>query len=85
MKPFQVMCVAPGIFDHITNMMIESPVTVGSPYTVVHQQMEPEGLFYSLSEFDRDLGFDARLFAILPEKSADEINEQEHEALIYQR
>lgn len=81
MKPFKVMCIKECVFDIDKKEFIESPVAVGSEYTVVISQREPEGLYYALEGFG-DIGFNARCFATLPEPSAEEMREEVRESIV---
>lgn len=80
--PFKVRCVLEVNYDYIKETPCNSPISIGSEYTVVHQQQEPECMVYALEGFDQDDGFDARLFAILPDISADEMQEEVREAIV---
>lgn len=71
-----------GNFEFVTGQRIGSPVKVGVEYHVIHEQQEPEGLYYSLIEFHPDMGFAAVLFVDLPEQSADEMGEESRESIV---
>lgn len=83
--PFQVMCISPTTVEIRKQMNVHSPVEVLREYTVVGVYTENNKVYYYLSGFGIDTVFLSTCFAILPEKSADQMSEEKHEAIIYQR
>lgn len=83
--PFRVLCVKRVNFDIVAKVPFTSPISVGSEYTVIDTLEESGRLWYALEGFDPEAGFDARLFATLPDPATEVSIEGEHEAIIYQR
>lgn len=76
----QVMCVAYMAFD---NTQDEPIPTIGEECIVTGQGYGfGDRLFYQLSGYPVNIGYDACGFAILPEADADEMRDDEHEAIV---
>lgn len=58
-----------------------------SEYTVLEEQVKPStgAIYYRIAELDPEVAYHSELFAILPERSADEMQEENHESITYQR
>lgn len=60
---------------------------VGDIDTVRETFVKPStgSTYYSLERFDPEFVYHAECFAILPDQSAEDMREQNHESIIYQR
>lgn len=81
----KVMCVKSDTWNRTHKMADPPMLEVGSEYTVTEEAYRAPDNYYKLAEFGCLHLFNVRLFATLPEQSADEMQEQNYEALIYQR
>lgn len=59
----KVICIKEAKYNHVSLEERESPVKVGQPYHVLHQQVEFGILYYALVELGMDLGIEAKCFA----------------------
>jgi hypothetical protein len=81
----QVMCVKQ--FENFCKVSFEpmqSP-QVGDPDLVIEVIQAYGKVYYKLERFGTNNNYRADHFATLPEQSADEMAEEKHEAIIYQR
>lgn len=54
-------------------------------YTVVVEEKHFGAIYYELAECPPDMLYHSERFVVLPDQESEAINEQEHEAIIYQR
>lgn len=80
-----VMCVMPDIWNRTTGEDVEPLLEVGTEYTVTGLVYHAPSAYYRLLEIGGGNLFNTQCFALMPEKTADEMQELEHEAIIYQR
>lgn len=84
---FKVFCVKKFFFKcGLCGEPMPNP-EVGDIDTVI-EVVEPKtitGTYYALERFGKNNLFNAKNFAILPDQSADQMSEEKHEAIIYQR
>jgi hypothetical protein len=59
--------------------------SVGDNCTSIGQWMQNNKLYYQLEGYPEICGYNAECFAILPDDTADEVDAQQQEAIIYQR
>lgn len=85
MKPFQVICIIDGDYELTGGIEVDSPIKVGSIYTVIDSYEDYSGVWYFLEGFPSNFSFHASSFAILPDPSEEVGIEAEQEAIIYQR
>lgn len=65
-----------------TPAMTYERVIVGNEYESYRDKVYDDGLYYFLEGFPGNVAFHHSLFATLPPQSADEINEEEREAIL---
>lgn len=83
MKPFQVRCV--DYFRSANGCAIPEGYVmpdIGDECTVINDFMENGKRYYSLAGYPKEFGYNAVCFAILPDQSADEMQEQEREGIV---
>lgn len=80
MATFKVICV-----DTCRNpppFMAPYNVEIGDEYTITGEFKRNDGVYYELAERPSFCEYNSELFATLPDKSADEMREEEREAII---
>jgi hypothetical protein len=81
MKPFQVMCVFIGSQPEYGPEDEPMMISVGSEYTVISKWNPVCGPHYELSH-QLNVMYPVEFFATLPEATADEMQQQEFEAIL---
>lgn len=81
MKPFQVICAFIGSLGQYGPEESPIRVSVGTEYTVISRFKDVGGWYFELSH-DLGVGYPTEFFATLPEQSADEMQQEKHEAII---
>jgi hypothetical protein len=85
MEPFKVMCTGHLDLNKVPAWAKKLPLTkpeIGDRCTVTEVSGKGKLKYYTLSEFPTYQEYDSRAFATLPDTSADEMQEQGHEAII---
>jgi hypothetical protein len=85
MTPFKVICTRsfPG-FCQVTFQPISAPQILDED-VVIEVYEKFNATYYRLKKYPWEQCYRADHFATLPEASADEMQQEEHEAIIYQR
>lgn len=80
----EVMCVKP--IDSSNWLTDDYPrPEVGDKDNVIEEVTLGPHLYYCFARFGRRHGYRSTHFAILPDQSADQMNDEQREAIIYQR
>lgn len=78
----RVLCVVEPTKEKTLGLPAKGVIEVGTEYTVTHTWDFEDGLWYQLAGYNERAGFDARMFAILPGLTTEEMQELEKEAII---
>lgn len=82
--PARVMCISP--IDRPTESAKDRPrPQVGDEDIATGEVSMYGAVYYTLLRFGKGDGYNTECFATLPEQSAEEMQEENHEAIIYAR
>lgn len=77
----RVMLMEPFPETAVDNITPTPPIEVGNTYDAIDEYHTNGRVYYILAEYGPDYGWRTTFFATLPDQTADEMAEAEHEAI----